>query len=451
MILSLSIENFRSFKDRSTLTFEASGNKDHNSSHVYTSTNGLQVVKSAGLYGANASGKSNILLAFEAIKYLVSASGSLKEGANIACYEPYKLCEDTKNAPVKFEIEFLNRKNVKYIYKISFISNEILDESLDFYPSRAKANIFNRQQGQTWEEIKFGAHYKGSSRRIPFFANNSYLSKAGNNAAASDLMKEIYKYFDQEICYIPTFQQLILSSKNEDAQEIFSRAANILKYVDTGITAAKIVERDVKLPEYMTSFPEEIKQQFIDSQKDQIYFTHIGESGVEEVFEDKYESDGTLKIFNMLPLLLSAFASRMVFVIDELDNGLHAHMADFVIRLFNDKTINKVGSQLIFTTHNLSIMTHEKMRRDQIWFVKKENGSSRCYSLDDFDKKRVTPTSPFGTWYDEGRFGGVPVINYSRIKRLIIGYNELHEKEKSRTKIKDNIENENLNSRTKKD
>ncbi|WP_133308338.1 AAA family ATPase [Salmonella enterica] len=424
MILSFTIENFRSFKERSVLTFEASGNKSHNASHIFTSPSGQQVLKSAGLYGANASGKSNFLLAFDALKYLVVKTGSLTEGKKIACYEPYRLCEDTKHAPIKFELEFLNRDNVKFIYKISYLANKILSESLDFYPSRAKANIFTREEGQTWEDIKFGSLYKGGLRKIPFFDNNSYLSKAGNNAAGSELMRGLFKFFDEQICYLPTFHQLILSSKNDDSQEILSRAASILKYVDTGINDVKMVQQEVKIPEFMNAFPEEIKQNYIDSNTDQFQFTHVGETGFEEVFEDKFESDGTLKIFNMLPLLLGAFEKRMVFVIDELDNGLHAHMADFVIRLFNDKTINKVGSQLIFTTHNLNIMSHEKMRRDQIWFVEKEKGASRCFSLDDFDKKRVTASSPFGLWYDEGRFGGVPLINYTQIKRLIIDYNK---------------------------
>lgn len=187
MILSFTIENFRSFKERSVLTFEASGNKSHNASHIFTSPSGQQVLKSAGLYGANASGKSNFLLAFDALKYLVVKTGSLTEGKKIACYEPYRLCEDTKHAPIKFELEFLNRDNVKFIYKISYLANKILSESLDFYPSRAKANIFTREEGQTWEDIKFGSLYKGGLERYLSSTITLIFQKLGTTQQALNL------------------------------------------------------------------------------------------------------------------------------------------------------------------------------------------------------------------------------------------------------------------------
>lgn len=185
-----------------------------------------------------------------------------------------------------------------------------------------------------------------------------------------------------------------------------------------------MTEVDVELPDFIDkNIPDELRKVYVDNAKDKFLFTHVGEDGVEAVFEEEDESDGTRKIFSMMHPIMEAFKDRTVFVFDELDNGLHPHVADMVVRLFNDKTINKVGSQLIFSTHNMQIMSPEKMRRDQIWFVEKNDGSSRGYSLDDFDKKKVKPTTPYHVWYDDGRFGGVPTVNYTKIKSLIMELN----------------------------
>jgi AAA15 family ATPase/GTPase len=103
---------------------------------------------------------------------------------------------------------------------------------------------------------------------------------------------------------------------------------------------------------------------------------------------------------------------------DELDNSMHPFMAELIIKLFNDTRINKGNAQLIFSTHNINLMSSELLRRDQIWFTEKHQGMTKFYSLDDYDKKKVKPQSPFNQWYAEGRFGGVPEINYQGIVDL---------------------------------
>jgi AAA15 family ATPase/GTPase len=93
-------------------------------------------------------------------------------------------------------------------------------------------------------------------------------------------------------------------------------------------------------------------------------------------------------------------------------------MAELIIKLFNDPRVNKHNAQLIFSTHNINLMTPELLRRDQIWFTEKQQGATKFYSLDDFDKKKVKPQSPFNQWYAEGRFGAIPNINYQGIVEL---------------------------------
>ncbi|EGT0649843.1 ATP-binding protein [Citrobacter braakii] len=426
MFLSLSVDNFRSFKNPIKMTFSPTGSKEHNFSHIYESDTGVKALKSVGVYGANASGKSNVLLAFHALTWLVSNSGSLKDGQKIPCYEPYKLSSDTKNSPITFEAEILLDDDIRYIYRVSYTQDEIIEESLDFYPSRAKANLFTRTKGSTWEDVKFGGLYKGGVKKVAFFKNNSYLSKAGNNASSPQIIKDVFNFFDTKIFYLGSNHTLrVLSDGADDFDNVMERVSKVLCYIDTGIKRVSLTQRDVQLPDYMEkSMPQDLKERFINENKDKYLFTHFGENDAEEIFDENEESEGTKKLFSLMPVLLDAFKERNVFLLDELDNGLHSHVADVIIRLFNDPSINSVGSQLIFTTHNMHLMTPDKMRRDQIWFVEKRDGESRIYSLDDFDKKKVTMNTPYNTWYDEGRFGGIPNISFSKIKSLILNMND---------------------------
>lgn len=426
MFLSISVENFRSIKNKNSVSFLASGAKEHHPNHIYHSDkSGYDVLKSAGLYGANASGKSNFLLVFEALRYMACKSGDLKEGDLIPFYVPYKLSKETINAPTKIEVDFLSKDDVRFVYKISFNESKIIDESLDFYPNKIKSNVFSRSEKDDWESIRFGGNYKGGVKKLAFFQNNSYLSKAGDNASTPQMIRDVYNFFRRDCLHLSMMERFKMKASNiSDVAPVMNKLSKVLCYVDTGIKSIAMTEVDVEIPDFLDkSMPDEVRKMYIDNSKDKFLFTHVGEDGIEAVFDEEDESDGTKKIFSMMHPIMEAFKDRTVFVFDELDNSLHPHIADLVVKMFNDKAINKVGSQLIFSTHNMQIMSPEKMRRDQIWFVEKSEGDSRCYSLDDFDKKKVKATTPYHVWYDDGRFGGVPYVNYTKIKSLILELN----------------------------
>ncbi|SIY10559.1 Predicted ATPase [Shigella sonnei] len=425
MFLSLSIENFRSIKDKQTLSFFASNTgKDHLPSHIYTAKdNNFNVIKALGIYGANASGKSNILMAFEALRYIASGTKSLDDGDTIPCYEPYALSKSTIEKPTTLEVDFLLNEDVRYSYKVSFNNLKITEESLDFYPNKVKSNVFYRDSKDTFETIKFGVNYKGGTKKIPFFDNNTYLSKAGSNASAPKMIRDVYNFFRNGCVHLSTSENFSINI-DENSTSVINNISKILCYIDTGIKSINIKEQDVEIPDILNKIGnEKIKQEYIKRNKNKFMFTHVGEDGYHTEFEENMESDGTRKIFSMMGPLIDAFKKRHVFVFDEIDNGLHPHIADVLIKLFNDKSINKVGSQLIFSTHNMQIMSPEKMRRDQIWLSEKNEGKTKIYSLSDFDSRQVKSSTPYSSWYDDGRFGGVPVVNFSKIKELIVNIN----------------------------
>lgn len=429
MFISLSIENFRSIKDKNTLSFSASSTgKEHLPNHIYNSPEGnFSVLRSVGIYGANASGKSNILLAFEVLRYLAVLSKNLDENERIPCYEPYALSRESLSSPIKIEADFLLDNDIRYTYKVSFDEKRILEESLDFYPNKVKSIVFDRRGN----EIKFGGNYKGGKKLVSFFENNTYLSKAGSDASTPQMIRDIYNFFRLNCILLRTSEKFILDHDNLP-DDIMDNISKILCNIDTGVKSVSLVEQEVKIPPFLEGKEsEEVRNHYIKRNKTKFMFSHEGESGFQAEFEEKYESDGTRKIFSMMGPLLQAFSERHVFIFDEIDNGLHPHIADVLIKLFNDKTINKVGSQLVFTTHNVQIMSPDKMRRDQIFFAEKKEGKTSTYSLDSFDKKQVKTTSDYASLYDEGRFGAIPLINFFKIKDLILKVNGAEEIDQS--------------------
>lgn len=418
MIIDLTVENFRSIKDEQVLSLYVEQPRSHLTGHIaYPAGDKIGVLRSAGIYGANASGKSNVLRAFRALRYLICGA-DLKEGDSIACYEPYKLSDQTKEAPVRFEIEFVNTDGIRYSYSISFNKNTVLEESLDFYPSRQRANIFRRTPTDTWEDISFGGLYKGGAKRIPFFPNNTYLGTAGKNPASADIIRSVYNYFRKTLRYIGAEKDVYTANFLDD-ESMMNKAARFLCLVDTGISGVQSRINKIEKDELLESLPEEMQKMLLEQTKRSFFFAHRTESGKDEYFRERDESEGTQKLFSILPLLLRAFESGGVMLLDEIDNSFHPHIAELVIRLFNDPAVNTTNAQLIFSTHNVHLMSADNMRRDQIWFVQKNEGSSMLYSLDEFDKEKVKSGSPFGIWYNEGRFGAIPTIDYAGIANLL--------------------------------
>jgi AAA15 family ATPase/GTPase len=393
---------------------------------AYPTKENLGVFKTAGIYGANASGKSNVLRAFRALQWIVEESGDLKEDSKIPCYEPHRLSKSGQTDSISFEVEFVGPKNLRHVYAISFNQFEILEESLDFYPTRQKANLFKRSASDTWNTISFGGYYKGGTKRFPLFKNNSYLSKAGNNASAPPSVRWVYNYFRNLIIF--GFNMKISVSEIFEDDKLLKRTADLLGLFDTGIIEITKKESKRDPAKYLPAgISEDFKNEIIKMNKYDFMFAHQKDDGELIYFREIDESDGTQKLFNILPAIIAALDAGSILIIDELDNSFHPHIAELIIKLFNDPQSNKNNAQLIFTTHNISLMSHKILRRDQIWFTEKTDGLSKLYSLDEFDKSTVKMNSPFGQWYDEGRFGAVPHLNYTGIVEVLTREDEDNE------------------------
>lgn len=449
MLIKLTVSNFKSFERKTSFTMISSnkiqGNKDHKV-RLMTSTN---VLKYAVIYGANASGKSNLVEAFNFIKYCIR-SGVPAESAEFFC----KSSKENKNTPSEFEIQFsLDKKIYAYGFSVLMNSREIESEWLYQLHQNGSAHpIFEWERGTVpafgENLILKGTDASRASTYIEDFDENtgtlflSAMSKGKKYSSESRLavIKDIFCYLSNNII-ICTPNTSITDFQRYYDEASLNRIANIIKTFDTGISEITIedttwaeVEKEVPgaiLKDVRKDIKEEIERSTNTplrcSLRNELSFYNFEYKPGQEIkittlklkhgnsfygFKYKEESDGTRRLFEFLDMLLTDQPSR-VYVIDEMERSLHPKLTQHFIELFSEVHKND-DVQLIITTHEASIMDQNLFRRDEIWFVERDaNNVSSLYSLDRFKErydKRLSKS------YLDGRYGAVPVFSTFRFK-----------------------------------
>lgn len=420
MIVDFTVENFRSIKKEQLFSLYVDKKNNHHAGNISYAEDEIGLLKSVAVYGANASGKTNLLLAVQTLKKLIVESGDWKDGDSIDCYEPYLLSGETINKPTKFEIEFYVGKE-RYRYHIEYNLKEILFEKLDQYKTSKPSNIFTRAAPDDWKLVKFGDSYKGGKKQFAFFPNNAYLSKAGNSPESPDFMREIYNFFRRKINVLGADNNIDVLDweKKPGLSEVIN---SFLSKADFGISGFSFEKGE--LPDgfsFPPAMPESIRSRIAEQLTKKAVFKHRNDAGDEVVFDIAKESRGTKKIFKLIPFFTMVLISGEAVFIDEIESSLHPHIAELVIKLFNDPLVNTKNAQLIFTTHDMSLMSQSIFRKDQVYLCAKSTADgSEFVSLDDYDSS-LKDSSPFAKWYNEGRLGGIPEINYRDIADSIIG------------------------------
>jgi AAA15 family ATPase/GTPase len=416
MIISFKIENFRSIKEPLTLnlTTENRLKEDNliNNSFIEKNT---EILKSLLIYGRNASGKSNVLLAINALIYLVKSSDSFKHEEKMSPYEPFLFDSNSKKEPVRFEIDFITVENkTKFKYIISFNGAEIVSEGLYISPFGTQSKLFERNK----RKVTYGEYYKGAKKKIEndLLPNQLFLSKSSSSNIK--YLDECYLYFKKHI-YVATihdteyddaikksFSELLLNDK-----KLKCNLLELLRAADTAISDFSVVENKKQL-ELFEEFPEEIKKHLLERYQYEVKTQHSiyqnGEKIGDTVLDLNSESFGTKKLFIIGGLILNTLKEGGVIIIDELDKGFHPILTKLLINLFNSKKNNPNNAQLIFATHDSSLLDLEMLRRDQICFVDKTyDEQSILYKLSDI--KGIRKDTPVDKWYLSGRFRGIPV------------------------------------------
>ena len=405
MLLKFSISNFYSVKDTLTVDFEAERISTEGAkslaANVFTE-NGKKYLKTIGVFGPNASGKSSIYKALLFCNGLVLNSYMNNEGSTFT-FIPFKF-DGYYEKPSKFCINFIC-ENVEYEYSFSLTQKEIVTENLYYYPGKRKAKIFtrNEQVGKSKAEIfsfSDGFFVKPMDVAQSTGRNTLFISRASQ--MDRELAKKIYNFFLTEffvgVPNIPDEYAVNLFKKNKPL------LLEALKMADSDIADIEVRLENVAAfaPNIQTGIPSIKKETVV-----RFLTTHKRNPKVKfDLYAE--ESAGTIHIFYLLLVLLDICKRGKTLIVDEFDLSLHTELAQFIINMVHASK----GAQLLFTSHNTNLIDVKKFRRDQICFTnKREDGSTDFYSLFDFKDFRENMDAEKG--YLQGRFDAVPYVTAS--------------------------------------
>lgn len=402
MILEFSVKNFLSFKEKVTFSMIANSNKELNDNYV--EIGGNKVLKSAAIYGANASGKSNLFKILTLVVLMLRSSNSVDINAKLPLI-PFKLDKGSVNKPSEFEIKFI-LDETRYVYGFIADKDKIYDEYLYYYPNGRETKIFDRtninEYSYTQKDEKILREIEAKNTQNKFFLATATNWNFDKTKAAYDFLTNgIGTCNNLEILKNMAYK---MYETNPDYLKDF--AIDFLQKADFNIEDYKISQIDVP-GEFLTAIPEFIAKTLPDKPKAyQVLFKHKNSDNYLSIDE---ESLGTQMIFAFIPFLADSLKNKKVLIIDELDKSLHPFLVQYIVEIFNDAEINKNDSQLIFNTHDTNLLDLNILRRDQIWFTEKnsETGESDLYSLSDFSVRKQENVEK---GYMLGRYGAVPFI-----------------------------------------
>lgn len=416
MLIRFTAENFRSLRDSVSIDMTKASLKGHSCNYFKTKDNTL--LATSVIYGPNASGKSGFLTALRALEYLVLRSSNFKLDKEISTYEPFLLDVESEDKPVKFSIDFISN-GTHYEYHVWYSKYQIEFEELSFFKGNHKSLLYSRTEQ---EDMKFGDYYKGAKKTIERLTlkNQLFLSKAVQNNV--EILSDVYRFFDSSLRVYPLIEgmaeedlkRLYARRLAEDSSSNFSRRFNkLICALDTGITMVSAEETNPEMFKFPASIPDDVKASFLDRYKYDIKTYHNvynnGEVITQRAFEVEQESAGTKNLFALGGIILEALEEGHVLIVDELEKNLHPDITTFLIRLFHRPDINRNNAQLIFATHDVSQLSHDTFRRDQVWFVEKdETGASIMFRCSDIEGVRAD--TPLDKWYMAGRLGATPII-----------------------------------------
>ena len=449
MLVKVSVENFKSFDSLVELTMISSGKIQDHKDHRITikSTN---ILKHAVIYGANASGKSNLVDFFSLFKRTV------QKGIPLEAKEWY--CKNRKENKLRksiFEIQFtLNNKFYAYGFSAVLSERKIVDEWLyELYQNGSYKTLFERESNKcpvlgdkiklnSDEKMRFEVYaedFKGNVENL--FLNEMNRGKKYQKKSNLLFFQNVYRWFRSNLYVIHPDTPLMDFEYYYDDKSL-NLINQLIKTFDTGITDVTV--QDISLEELENSVPKKIYNDIIKQIKDKmeenprvnIHVTmrsnesifnisaeenkelavktirlHHGKSFFDFRFED--ESDGTRRLFDLTDILLNS-RDDVVYVVDELERSLHPKLTEHYLKTFM-KFHEGQQNQLIFTTHEASIMDQSLFRRDEIWFVERdENNASSIYSLDRFKERYDKVLSKA---YLEGRYGAIPVFSFFEFEK----------------------------------
>jgi AAA15 family ATPase/GTPase len=407
MLQQFTVANWASFKDEMTLSLEASPDTEHEESVIDVC--GTRLLKSAVIYGANASGKSNLMTAMNFLKMFVLTSSRETQVEEEIQVEPFRLSTECDGKPSHFEIIFF-QDNTKFRYGFEADNLRIHSEWLFSSSSSREAELFTRTEGKIEsnpERFKEGKGLEEKTRPNALFL--SVVAQFNGEISAA-----ILKWFRNLGFITATRNPALRFTIDRLKDPVFAeRILEMSRVADLGIASL-----ETKLFLYtdadVSNFPEASRKSIVGKIK------NVGLKTIHKKFDsdnkavapvefdlEKNESEGTKKYLAMTGPLIDALEDGKVLAVDELDARMHPLLSRAIVSLFNSPKNNK-RAQLIFATHDTNLLSRVFFRRDQIWFTEKNSyGATSLYSLSEI---KVRKDASFGKDYILGKYGAIPFI-----------------------------------------
>lgn len=416
MLIEFSLANFRSLRERQTLTLARAKGEELAKTNTFTTkaVNEFQLLRSAAIYGPNAGGKSNFLLALQVMKKLVVESATRLRRGDKLPVTPFRLSKATQGAPSEFEVLFIV-DGVRYQYGFAATEQRIHEEWLLAYP-RGRAQ---RWFGREWDKHKkqynwdLGNQLSGEKQLWQKSTRENALFLSTAVQLNSEQLQPIYDWFRTTLRmanlsgWSPGFSASLCE------QEDKTKVMEFLHAADLSIEDILVERKPFDATELPDDMPNYVKKALAEEMGDKelvdIKTVHKSDEGEAITFDFDEESDGTRKLFSFAGPWLDSLANGYVLFIDELHDNLHPRLVQFLVQLFHNDETNPKNAQLVFTTHETSILNQDVFRRDQIWFCEKDKRqASVLYPLTDFSPRKGRENLELA--YFSGRYGALPYI-----------------------------------------
>lgn len=445
MLIRYSVENFLSFRDRVSFSM-IPGKGSLKPNHRNKSVKGISTLKAGVVFGANASGKTNLIKAMAFGKSLIVRGSTSEQLIN---FQVFRLEENKTKGDTRMEYE-IQHKGKNYAYGFIFNNKEIKEEWLYEISNKSDTKIFERNgsiynldqilsKNKKKEEklfLEFTA--KGTPNNRLFLTEIRTRKVKDNVSDINDLLIVLDWFINAlKIVFPEDKYNAGIRSELKDDSKIQIVFEELLDYFDTGVHGVCFKEVDIKTIGFPDGLLEEIASEFnklnsksethrlmvVSPTKETYFFSKkderviaekfmtihkvIGSESGEVQFDTTDESDGTNRIIDFIPLIIDLLQGDNVFVIDEMERSLHPNLIYDIFDLFLEKGGN-INSQLIVASHESSLLTQKLLRKDEIWFVVKDkNGSSHIHSLEEYN---VRFDKEIRKNYLLGRFKAIPRI-----------------------------------------
>ena len=414
MLLRFGVSNHLSIRDPQDLLFTASSLRDPHEGLIDCSAAPRgSVVPAVVIYGANASGKSNLVHAMVTMQRMVLFSQTQGDPRGSVTRYPFRLDAASAAEPSRFDLDFV-LKGVRYHYGFDATDDEFTSEWLYSFPKSHRRTLFEREG----DSYHFGRELRGRNTVISELTkrNSLFLSAAAQHR--HEQLSSVFRYF----LSLPTF--LSASVPNVEAvtaiaqDGIDSRVIRFLGKINTGVCNYR--SRETRLPDeirelrrdlidLMSKWSEGAFETGPDDKQIAIELGHRTRDGDPAYIELGLESAGTLRLLMVLSLAYNALDNGVPVIIDELDASLHTLASEAVLGLFCSHETNPKGAQLIATTHDTNLLASPMLRRDQVWFTEKDAyGATVLFPLTEI---RTRSGDNFEKGYLQGRYGAIPLTD----------------------------------------